>query len=258
MADWGGSDATGGDVISIAGVPHVLFEESGRTGGSLSWCNCNAGNIVTSGEAESYGAYPGAHNYRFAVFPDEGTGQDAIVRFLSNPKRSHRSIFEMMKLYAPDGDGPNSPTAYATGIASALGLGTETLVDTLDDTQLGAMADSIRQIEGWDAHADSRIEFDADNMPGELEDWLGTYPERSDRVASDQPYADVQAPPSPGIANLQQLLNRTDSDPQLTVDEYFGPKSREAVVTFQSSVGIAADGIVGPGTWRALLDAVGA
>ena len=118
MADWLGTDAASGDVISIAGVAYVLYDAEGRTGGSLSWCDCNPGNIVTSQEAEKYGAFAGAHNYRFAVFPDETTGHSAVVSYLSNPVRSGRSILDMMKAYAPAGDGPNSPEAYAAAIAS--------------------------------------------------------------------------------------------------------------------------------------------
>src|SRR6201992_4467327 len=85
MTDWGQSDATAGEVVSIAGAAYVFYDAEVRNGGSLSWCNCNPGNIVTSGEAERYSAYPGAHNYRFAVFPDEGTGQQAGPPIFCSP-----------------------------------------------------------------------------------------------------------------------------------------------------------------------------
>ncbi|MFF7546446.1 hypothetical protein ACFZCU_22860 [Streptomyces canus] len=61
-----------GDVVNILGVDHVFYEEVMRTGGTVAWNNQNPGNIVRSGEAESYGAYSGKQNGGFAVFPDEG------------------------------------------------------------------------------------------------------------------------------------------------------------------------------------------
>jgi hypothetical protein len=47
----------------------------------------------------------------------------------------------------------------------------------------------------------------------------------------------------------QQLRN---SVPTLTVDGNFGPRTRDAVIAFQRSRTLPADGIVGPQTWSAL------
>ncbi len=251
---WGASDAVAGEVVSIAGVAYVLFEGEGRSAGSLSWSSCNPGNIITSEEAERYGAYAGAHNYRFAVFPDEDTGQSAIIHFLQNPVRSGKTILQMMELYAPAHDGPNSPLAYANQIATDLGVGINTVVKLLDADQLTTMADTIRRIEGWAAHDDTRLVFDEDDLPDALAQWLSEHVESSERARADQPYADVLAPASPGIANLQELFNAAGASPQLVADGMFGPKSKAAALAFQQDHGLIADGIVGPGTWRALLD----
>jgi hypothetical protein len=257
MTDWGQSDATAGEVVSIAGAAYVFYDAEVRNGGSLSWCNCNPGNIVTSGEAESYNAYQGAHNYRFAVFPDEDTGQQAIRRFLRNPIRASKSILDMMRLYAPDGDGPNSAEGYANSIAGDLGVSVDTSVSDLSDDpsndQLGTMSQSIKRIEGWQEGSASG----PDNLPDELSTWLSAHPEHDDRQQADQPYADIKAPPSPGLANLQNLLNTAGADPALTADGKFGPATRTAVIAFQQGQGLGADGIAGTGTWQALLAATG-
>lgn len=51
---------------------------------------------------------------------------------------------------------------------------------------------------------------------------------------------------------LQSLLN-LKIDANLIVDSDFGPATKEAVINFQMSHGLKADGIVGPKTWEKLL-----
>lgn len=42
--------------------------------------------------------------------------------------------------------------------------------------------------------------------------------------------------------------------PPLTVDGAFGPQTQAAVIAFQRIMGLAADGIIGPVTWRAIIE----
>ncbi|WP_327287466.1 GH25 family lysozyme [Streptomyces sp. NBC_01198] len=53
------------------------------------------------------------------------------------------------------------------------------------------------------------------------------------------------------VTAVQYLLDAHGS--ALAVDGDFGPATRSAVVAFQSSKGLTADGVVGPNTWQALI-----
>lgn len=53
------------------------------------------------------------------------------------------------------------------------------------------------------------------------------------------------------VVLLQQHLN--NSGAHLVVDGKFGPRTEEAVISFQRTRGLVQDGIVGPKTWAALL-----
>lgn len=244
------SDMEPGDVISILGVDHVFYEEVMRTAGTASWNNQNPGNIVRSGEAESYGAYPGKHNDIFAIFPNEETGFEAVRRYLQ--RRGDKTILLVMKAYAPAGHGSNDPQSYAQRVAGALGVGTDTTLAGLDDGQLTTFASAIQQVEGWrpgqtHGHGD---------LPGDVAQWLTDHPSRAEREAADQPFA-RRGTVTAGVKNIQQRLNDLGWNPPLVVDGNFGPRSEEAARWFQANNGLAADGMVGNKTWRRLMEIPG-
>jgi peptidoglycan hydrolase-like protein with peptidoglycan-binding domain len=54
------------------------------------------------------------------------------------------------------------------------------------------------------------------------------------------------------VKNLQKLLNKNDAG--ISVDGSFGPGTLTAVTAFPSTVGLTADGVVGPSTWAKLTD----
>ncbi|MFF7652872.1 GH25 family lysozyme [Streptomyces sp. NPDC007983] len=56
------------------------------------------------------------------------------------------------------------------------------------------------------------------------------------------------------VTTVQYLLNARGAS--LAVDGQFGAGTREAVVAFQTTQGLTADGIVGPRTWQALVATV--
>src|SRR5260370_23529485 len=60
-----------------------------------------------------------------------------------------------------------------------------------------------------------------------------------------------QGSSGPDVTNLQQKLKDLGFDPN-GVDGNFGPGTRDAVIAFQQSKGLQADGIAGPATLAAL------
>ncbi|MGV9567234.1 GH25 family lysozyme [Streptomyces sp. NPDC003480] len=57
------------------------------------------------------------------------------------------------------------------------------------------------------------------------------------------------------VTTIQYLLNAHGA--ALSVDGSFGTGTRDAVIAFQTRNHLTADGIVGPGTWKALITTVG-
>jgi N-acetylmuramoyl-L-alanine amidase/Putative peptidoglycan binding domain len=58
--------------------------------------------------------------------------------------------------------------------------------------------------------------------------------------------------PPGSAADLQWRLNRLGASPPLAVDGVCGPRTREAIATFQAGRQLVADGLMGPTTWTAL------
>jgi peptidoglycan hydrolase-like protein with peptidoglycan-binding domain len=56
----------------------------------------------------------------------------------------------------------------------------------------------------------------------------------------------------PAVLELQRRLNAAGASPRLAEDGDFGPRTEDAVRSFQARAGIAADGVVGPQTMAAL------
>ena len=95
-----------------------------RKGGSRSWRNCNPGNISKGSFADTCGAIGG--DTRFAIFPDETTGSNAIVSLLKSAAYRNLSIQQAIFQYAPPNE--NNSTAYVEAIVAAVGVQPSTVV----------------------------------------------------------------------------------------------------------------------------------
>lgn len=78
-------------------------------------------------------------------------------------------------------------------------------------------------------------------------------------VSRELPTALTEGMQGPNILLLQFYLGvigtYNDAVPVVAVDGIFGPETRDAVIAFQQFAGLTPDGIVGPNTWNALLNA---
>ena len=114
-----------------------------RSGGSRAWRNNNPGNIrpgYLTGEIGSAGG--------FAVFSSEAMGQAGIVENLQRPQYSQLTVFGAVSKWAPPSDG-NSTAVYQARVQKATGIDGQTLISSLNQSQLEAVANAIRNEEGW-------------------------------------------------------------------------------------------------------------
>jgi murein DD-endopeptidase MepM/ murein hydrolase activator NlpD len=165
--DFGGH---GGEIFNFVvhadeiarGRPHMRNYE-----GSFAWLNNNPGNITGRPGGPDFGQYPGKFNWHnFLIFPTWGAGYDAIAMLLRSSIYVNLSILDAFKKYAPAGDGPNNPVAYANAVAAALGVPVSTRVGDLDDWQMSVMQDKIQEIEGVIPGAS--LAWDSDVIPIEI------------------------------------------------------------------------------------------
>ncbi|CAM5488840.1 Peptidoglycan-binding protein OS=Streptomyces alboniger OX=132473 GN=CP975_04550 PE=4 SV=1 [Streptomyces alboniger] len=70
--------------------------------------------------------------------------------------------------------------------------------------------------------------------------YTGTHPELGKGHAND------------AVGHLQCILNKVYGYKNVAQDKIFGDATLAAVKNFQQSVGLSADGFVGPNTWAAL------
>ncbi|MCL1892568.1 MAG: hypothetical protein FWF97_04785 [Alphaproteobacteria bacterium] len=124
-------------------------------GNGRAWRNNNPGN--TTCPPLQFGAI--ACNGGFSVFPDEQTGQSAIILKLKSSKyqnAQHRQCPDMptgslgaaICVWAPPTDS-NNTGSYQRSVSERTGIPAHAQMSTLTDQQLASVAQVIRQKEGW-------------------------------------------------------------------------------------------------------------
>ena len=125
-----------------------------RSNGSAAWRNNNPGNIRKSKAAYSFGAI--GETDKWAVFPDEETGLNAIVKLLRSKNYNNLSVAGAIHRWAPSSDG-NNPESYARKVSKMTGLPANTTINTLSDEDLKKVANAIKTIEGWTVGKEEKI-----------------------------------------------------------------------------------------------------
>lgn len=126
-----------------------------RSGGSAAWRNNNPGNIIKSKFAESHGGVGSAG--RFAVFPDENTGLNAIISLLRGSTYNSLQLRQVYHKWAPASDGNNRPDAYARHVSEKSGVPLDTVIKDLNDSEIMRVARAMQVIEGWKIGKEERM-----------------------------------------------------------------------------------------------------
>lgn len=124
---------------------YVVYGTSLRLEGSRAWRNNNPGNIEFGPFAQSQGAI--GNDGRFAVFPDEQTGMNALLALLRGSGYRELTLNDSMYRYAPPGE--NDTGGYVGVIRKRTGLNPDRRMGSLSNVELRAMANVIKQVEGW-------------------------------------------------------------------------------------------------------------
>ena len=134
---------------SATGKGTVYEDASGnkyeKIDGTPAWRNNNPGNIRDGEFAKNHGAIGEANG--FAVFPDERTGMGAVRSLLQTNTYQNLNLGDAISRYAPSSE--NNTAAYQNFVQRGTGISLDTSMRGLNNSQIQAIADVIRQYEGW-------------------------------------------------------------------------------------------------------------
>ena len=115
-----------------------IIKQTGKQGGSRNWRNNNPGNIEYGEFAKSMGAI--GTDGRFAVFPDEATGEQAMKALLLSANYRNLSLDAALKRWSGGGYGIE---AMPTNLQESI------MVGRLSEKELNQVMGAMRKREGW-------------------------------------------------------------------------------------------------------------
>ncbi len=117
-----------------------------RTGGTRSWRNNNPGNLETKGGfAKQHGAI--GSDGRFAIFPDEATGE-AAAQALLNERYPLLTVDQVIEKRTPPEKG-NDTERTKQLVRQFSGLPGDAIVGRLKPDEKQRLYEAIRRSEGW-------------------------------------------------------------------------------------------------------------
>jgi hypothetical protein len=117
-----------------------------RREGTRAWRNNNPGNIEYGDFAKKNGAV--GTDGRFAVFPSYEQGREAKKKLLWETRGySGLTIAGAINRYAPPSE--NDTGSYVNSVASSIGVGPDTPMAELNDSQKEVMLDAMERVEGF-------------------------------------------------------------------------------------------------------------
>ncbi|HEX7866853.1 MAG TPA: LysM peptidoglycan-binding domain-containing protein [Variovorax sp.] len=136
-----------------------------RSGGTLPWRINNPGDLTARmvdgvpapRKAKGYVGFATTRSGRtFLIFPDEDSGREELK---ANLKRLHgdRTIPEAIPVYAPKKE--NDTEKYARDLLKTSGIPASRKIGECSDAELEKIVNSIAEIEGYHANAETRKEI---------------------------------------------------------------------------------------------------
>jgi hypothetical protein len=135
----------------------VIYGSRARAGGSVGWRNNNPGYLRCGDWAVDYGAL--ACDGEWAIFPDEETGLEALMRWLTE-RYPDEPLDQALRQQLP----PEAPPGAAEQIEKKAGVDPETKVGEMSEEQLRSLAEAFR-----DEGAEAGESFDRDEG---APDWM--------------------------------------------------------------------------------------
>jgi hypothetical protein len=151
--------STSNNISATSGKNFVIYTDRNgqrikRSSGSMAWRNNNPGNIINSDFARKHGAI--GVSGKFAVFPDEQTGMNAVKSLLRSGGYNNLSIYAAIHKWAPAADS-NDPKKYTEMVEKYTGLNANKKINSLSDDELARVANAIRKVEGWNIGHEQKL-----------------------------------------------------------------------------------------------------